>query len=189
MIPSLTQHAHVLVAAHVQAGDTVVDGTVGNGHDTTFLCSVVGPQGRVIGIDIQTTAIEFTKSVLEATQARAELVQGCHADVLSSMHEAGVKGVAAVMFNLGYLPGSDHAVVTRADTTIRALGCALEMVKVGGVVTVLSYRAHDDDEEYHAVATFMSSLDPKIYYVEEVRSCNRRQPDTAPRLFVVHKIR
>lgn len=189
MIPSLTQHAHVLVAAHVQAGDTVVDGTVGNGHDTTFLCSVVGPEGRVIGIDIQATAIEFTTSVMEASQTHAELIQGCHADVLSSMFEAGLKGIAAVMFNLGYLPGSDHAVTTRADTTIRALACALEMVKVGGLVTVLSYRAHDDDEEYNAVATFMTSLDPKIHYVEEVRSCNRRRSDAAPRLFVVHKIR
>lgn len=35
----------------VQPGDTVVDATLGNGHDTLMLCELVGETGRVIGFD------------------------------------------------------------------------------------------------------------------------------------------
>ncbi len=37
----------------VQAGDTVVDATAGNGHDTLFLAKLVGPSGAVYAIDVQ----------------------------------------------------------------------------------------------------------------------------------------
>ena len=42
----------------VQPGDTVVDATLGNGHDTLMLCELVGETGRVIGFDIQPDAVE-----------------------------------------------------------------------------------------------------------------------------------
>ena len=44
----------------VQPGDTVVDATLGNGHDTLMLCELVGETGRVIGFDIQPDAVERT---------------------------------------------------------------------------------------------------------------------------------
>ncbi len=37
----------------VAAGDTVIDATCGNGHDTLELARLVGPSGRVIAMDIQ----------------------------------------------------------------------------------------------------------------------------------------
>lgn len=45
----------------VQPGDTVVDATLGNGHDTLMLCELVGETGRVIGFDIQPDAVERTR--------------------------------------------------------------------------------------------------------------------------------
>ena len=35
----------------VQPGDTVIDATMGNGHDTLMLCEAVGPEGRVYAFD------------------------------------------------------------------------------------------------------------------------------------------
>ena len=47
----------------VQPGDTVVDATLGNGHDTLMLCELVGETGRVIGFDIQPDAGNARASV------------------------------------------------------------------------------------------------------------------------------
>ena len=40
----------------VRAGDTVIDATLGNGHDTLELARLVGPNGLVHGFDIQEKA-------------------------------------------------------------------------------------------------------------------------------------
>ena len=39
---SLIAKAHDCIAATVKQGDTVVDATIGNGHDTLFLANCVG---------------------------------------------------------------------------------------------------------------------------------------------------
>ena len=41
----------------VNAGDTVVDATMGNGHDTLFLAEQVGPEGHVCAFDIQAGSV------------------------------------------------------------------------------------------------------------------------------------
>ena len=48
----------------VNAGDTVVDATMGNGHDTLFLAELVGPEGHVCAFDIQESALESTRALL-----------------------------------------------------------------------------------------------------------------------------
>ena len=53
MSGSLTGLAHELIQEKIQPGDTVVDATIGNGHDTLFLAKCVGETGRVIGFDVQ----------------------------------------------------------------------------------------------------------------------------------------
>ena len=40
-------------------------------------------------------------------------------------------------FNLGYLPQTDHTILTSSATTIPALQAALDVVCVGGVVSVM----------------------------------------------------
>ena len=39
---SLIELAHKVISERVKAGDTVVDATIGNGHDTLFLAKCVG---------------------------------------------------------------------------------------------------------------------------------------------------
>ena len=47
-------------------GMRVIDATMGNGHDTQWLCELVGETGHVYAFDIQPSAVEHTKSRLEA---------------------------------------------------------------------------------------------------------------------------
>ena len=45
------------LAAHLPHAALCIDATCGNGGDTAFLCRLVGPEGRVLGFDIQPEAI------------------------------------------------------------------------------------------------------------------------------------
>jgi len=152
--------ARALVAGWVRAGDTVVDATVGNGHDTLFLCGLVGPAGRVIGFDVQAAAIEATRQRLAAAGQRAELHEESHAGLPDYVGP----GLAAAMFNLGYLPGANKAVTTRRAETLAALAGALARLRPGGGITVVCYPGHAGGAaEAEAVSAWAAGLPPKEY--------------------------
>ena len=56
--------AREILSCAVQSGDTVIDATMGNGHDTAFLCEAVGPSGHVYAFDIQEQAVASTETLL-----------------------------------------------------------------------------------------------------------------------------
>lgn len=141
--PRLTELAHRLVRSRLRPGDCAVDATAGNGRDTAFLAQTVGPTGRVIAIDIQEVAVQRTNSRLQSTGLKnVSVVHGDHSD-LANFLPPEVRGcVGAIMFNLGYLPGGDHSVITRPGSTIAALRTALKELRSGGIVTVVAYPGH-----------------------------------------------
>ena len=72
----------------------------------------------------------------------------------------------AVMFNLGYLPGGDHRLFTRPETSIRAITAALTILKPGGLVSLGIYHGGDSgDEERDALLPWLSGLDQKRFTV------------------------
>lgn len=84
--------------ANVPPDAAVADFTMGNGHDTAFLCGLV-PQGRVYAFDIQPQALENTRLLLaEKGYANATLILDGHEHAKQYIHEP----IAAGMFNLGY---------------------------------------------------------------------------------------
>ena len=48
----------------IRPGDTVCDCTMGNGHDTAYMCQLTGEHGTVYSFDIQQEAITRTKALL-----------------------------------------------------------------------------------------------------------------------------
>ena len=54
------------IASHIRPGGTVVDFTMGNGHDTLWLSERVGAEGRVYAFDIQKAALESSERLLAA---------------------------------------------------------------------------------------------------------------------------
>ena len=144
---SLTKLAHSIVRRAVRLGDTVIDATAGNGHDTVFLSVCTGPTGRVLAIDIQAEAIQSTRSRLETEAiANVTLYQEDHSKVLKSM-QVSSEVVGAIMFNLGYLPGGDKQRTTSAATTTEAIAAGVSLLKQGGVMTVVAYRGHSGGQE------------------------------------------
>lgn len=141
-----TAVAHQVVSDVVGAGDVVIDATAGNGHDTLFLARLVGNEGRVIAFDIQGAAIDSTRQRLRAASMdkRVELHCESHGELLERV---GRDEVAAVMFNLGYLPGGDHEVITEVSETAKAVVQGLFALRAGGVMTIVCYTGHPGGAE------------------------------------------
>lgn len=158
----LTSLAQQAVAAALTPGDLAVDATVGNGHDTLFLARCVAPHGRVFGFDVQAVALAGAHARL-ATAGLAGLVELelCgHERMRERLPTASHGRVAAVMFNLGYLPGADKALVTRAETTLAALDQAVALLRPGGLVSLLLYRGHTGAaDEVAAVEAWLRQLE------------------------------
>lgn len=169
--------AHDWVERVLVPGDSAVDATAGNGYDTLFLARLVGPSGHVHAFDVQAAALEETRRRLrrEGCGERVSL-HGCSH---SRMREAVPDGVKAVMFNLGYLPGSDHAVKTVKEETVPAVQAASELLLPGGVLTVMCYPGHEGGrEECEAVEEFLESLPLPQWRVVRLSSANG-SPDAA----------
>jgi ubiquinone/menaquinone biosynthesis C-methylase UbiE len=101
----------------------------------------VGEAGKVLAFDIQEAAIASTREMLADTgfSARVQLIHASHGTMES---HAASGSVAVVMFNLGYLPGEDHALTTQSQETLAALGAAGRVLKPGGVLSVVCYPGH-----------------------------------------------
>ncbi|URJ52874.1 class I SAM-dependent methyltransferase [Paenibacillus polymyxa] len=162
---SVLSYAHQLVAARVQPGDTAIDATVGTGADTLFLAKAAGKRGRVYGFDIQQEALHCARRRLEenASPSLAEvslLLQG-HEQMREAVPDMLHGKVAAVMFNLGYLPseGADPTVITHTDSTLVALDAALHLLRPRGILTAVLYPGHaGGSEEADAVLQWASAL-------------------------------
>ncbi|WNB73880.1 class I SAM-dependent methyltransferase [Methylomonas koyamae] len=185
---SLVNAAQLAVKSCLRPGDVAVDATLGNGYDTVFLAESVGPAGHVYGFDVQHRALvsSYQKLLANDLQRRVTLRLASHADMLEVLPEQVQGKVAAVMFNLGYLPGADKTVMTRADSTLRALAAACQVLAESGVITVLAYPGHaGGDEETERLAEWMCSIDPSQFKTELLLS--QFDKPGAPRLFILRK--
>ncbi len=156
--------SHELVSRVVLPGDSVVDATMGNGNDTLFLAGLVGGTGKVYAFDIQEQALEKTGQKVKnaGVQDRVALIRDGH----QNMDQYVPKGIKAVMFNLGYLPGGDHKLGTRAETTIAAIEKALALLCREGIVMIVIYYGGDSGfGEKEAVMAYFKTLDAKNYSV------------------------
>ena len=57
----LIQHPRKIVGPHIKAGDTVIDMGCGPGYFTIDMAKMVGPQGRVIAVDIQEKMLAYVR--------------------------------------------------------------------------------------------------------------------------------
>lgn len=168
----------------LEAGDTAVDATAGNGHDTCMLAGLVGEKGTVYAFDIQRQAIAGTAARLaeEGLRDRVVLLNTGHEHIA----EIVPPSVGAVVFNLGWLPGGDKSVTTLWETTRRALEGALSLLRPMGVCTVCVYPGHDAGaEERSELALYLSSLRPQEYNVLHQRFPNAGPG--APECYVIQR--
>ena len=168
---------------HLGVGDTAVDFTMGNGHDTEFLSKTVGITGKVYAFDVQEQAVASTRKNLAAA--------GCpdnYTLILDSHHNVKkyVEGpIKAGMFNLGYLPGSDKSITTMRETTMPAIEAALDLLDHDGVLLIAVYPGHaEGDAEGKMVLDYLAELDRRAICCTLIRIINS---PTSPFFIVVEK--
>ena len=189
-VPSTTQNA---IAQKIIA----IDATCGNGHDTCFLAktlhSVYGNQDmwKILAFDVQKTALANSFSRI------SELELGINAKLhnkIEFIHQsnefakenlAGQK-VAVAMYNLGYLPGSDKKITTKAESTLHSLKQILNCFIEHGVLSVHCYAGHvGGDKELRVVEKFLTQLPSANWQVLKYHVCNKtKNPET---LFIAEK--
>lgn len=180
----ITSWVHHFIEDHVQPGDVCIDATMGNGNDTALFSKLAGEKGRVVAFDIQQLALDNTKAKLEKEQCpeNYELVLASHEYMGDYAEE---NSVSCIAFNLGYLPGGDHAKATRAESSIRAIETGLGLLKKKGMMTVCIYSGGDSGfEEKDAVLSYLKELDSKKYLVIVSEYANRPNDPPIPVLVI-----
>ncbi len=176
----LTERAHAAVRAVLSLGEIAIDATAGNGHDTRVLAAAVGPSGRVFAFDVQSEAIARTAEALGPAHP-VTLLHMSHAEMRAAVPLEYHGRIAAVMFNLGYRPGGDRRIATSAESTLEAIAAALDLLRPGGVLTVLAYPGHSGGaEEAAAVAKALASFEPVVEHGVQAGHAS-------PLLFVVRR--
>ncbi|WP_455220240.1 FAD-dependent oxidoreductase, partial [Kaarinaea lacus] len=168
---SLVTLAKRFISEHVNPGDTVIDATVGNGYDTEYLARCVGAEGHVYGFDIQQQSIANTNARLRVfgLERRVTLFHAGHDSMVEHIEDRLHGQIAAIMFNLGYLPGGDKSIQTQTDSTLKALKQALTLLQAGGIITVVTYSGHaGGDYEAREVSNWLKQSGNESVNVEFV---------------------
>ena len=188
----MVRWAQRLVTEVLEAGDLAIDLTAGNGTDTLFLARQVGPEGRVFAFDVQSEALRHTAARLseagiswtldgQGDAGTVRLVHDSHAR-LTEYTQGPARGIMA---NLGYLPGGDPELTTRAEATLEALRQALDLLAIGGRMALVVYVGHPQgEEECRTVEEWLQGLSARHWHILRMQVANRRQ---APYLLVVER--
>jgi len=178
--------SHEYARRVVKEGDTVIDATCGNGHDTLFLAGLVGNSGKVYAFDIQNEAICNTRKRLldNGMFDRCVLIHDGHENLERYVKEP----VKLVIFNLGYRPGGYHSICTKGETTFKAVQSALNLLEVNGLVILVVYHGGDsgfDERDY--LLEMLPGLNSESAAVMMTRFINL--PNNPPILVCIEKLK
>ena len=158
---SLTSQVQHELRRFLSNGCIAIDATAGNGHDTAFLAKQAGDSGHVYAFDIQAQAIENTHNRLKQLKLdeRVTLVEDSHEHLKTHIPTDQQGKISVIMFNLGYLPGSDKNCITRTESTLSAIDQAVALLRPGGALSIMLYPGHEGgQEETNAVLNWGSNL-------------------------------
>lgn len=134
-----------------------IDCTLGNGHDTLFLSTLFN---KVYALDIQPLALKRSKERLKDT-SNTFLYLLNHKDI----DKLEIKNIDLILYNLGFLPGSDKKITTNYKTTIESIDKAYNILNDNGSIIIASYiRQSNGKEEYDMIIKYL--LENKIIYNE-----------------------
>lgn len=137
--------------------DVAIDATLGNGYDAIFLSNYYK---KVIGIDIQPLAIKRSKEKSKDI-VNIEL----YLDDFNNIAKYNYANL--IIFNLGFLPGSDRKIKTQDYTSYNAILNAYSILD--GVMIIACYIQHDGGyEEYKDIIKSLNENNIK-YKTEEMQ--------------------
>ncbi len=161
----VTEAAHAFVAPALGLGGIHLDATCGNGHDTLFLLRHAPVKHLILALDLQPTAVAETERRVHNAgypNERCRVICDDHANLCHHLPPTPSIGIA--IFNLGYLPGGDHSIITQPSTTIAALETIRRLLVNNGRLAVAVYPDHPggSDESEAVDAWFLRQGVPPV---------------------------
>ncbi len=187
-INNAVQFQHLIWDRSMENAKVVVDATCGNGHDLLYLAKRAQKGCHLYGIDIQMKAIKSSKDLLQSNDIAPEVsltfIHDSHD--LALAHQLKDKVIDLMIFNLGYLPGSNHEIITKSHHTIDAIKEGLNKLSKSGVITIVAYPGTPEGmEEMKSLTSYLSDLEQKLYNVCHWQPLN--QVNNPPELFILQK--
>lgn len=181
------QISHILLKEALNTAKVIVDATAGNGNDTLFLAQNAQPDAKIYAFDIQAEALynakEKMKNSCMRTDIKVNFIQASHDEVQTYVEN----NLDLVIFNLGYLPGGNHAITTKSETTLKALQIMLNKLNVHGHIAIVVYPGHEEGlKESQLIKDFASSLAKKYFTVGWYQMINHN--NNAPALCWIEKV-
>ena len=181
---------HWVWKSHIKKEATVLDATLGNGHDSIFILKEIlnAGTGKLYAIDIQKEAIDSTLKNMQKASLNEFLIgqfhpiKACH----STIDQIEIpENFDLIVYNLGYLPGADKGITTLSETTLISIKKALLKLSAFGMITITLYPGHDEGEvESQHIEAFIQTLDEKSYQVLKLTWQNKK---IAPYVIVIQK--
>ena len=179
-----------IIADYIQTGDIIIDATCGNGQDTVRLAEL--DPTRLFAFDIQEEAVRATRERLEESGYGEALAEGrIHVMRLGHEHMAEyfrtladdpgtlprAKAFAGVIvFNLGFLPGGDKGITTKAETTLEAVRQSMDLLAQDGLICITMYSGHEEGKREKAeLLKFAEALDSHVWHVSYIQMLNQKK--------------
>ena len=179
-VSDISDLSHSIIENHLEKKNVVIDATMGNGYDTVYLGNLVGDSGKVYAFDVQEEACLNYKL---KNRKNVSVVNDSHHKFDEYVIEDKVN---CIMYNLGFLPGSNKEITTLAKTTMKSIEEGLEFLDSNGIMTIAVYRGHAEGKnEEHFIMEYVRNLPKNIYGVMLHEYLNRAK--SAPLLIVIEK--
>jgi 16S rRNA (cytosine1402-N4)-methyltransferase len=94
-------YQETLAGLNVQANGFYIDGTVGAGGHAAGILRASAPQGRLLGLDRDPSAIEISKQALAPFEGRVILMRASFADLCETVQALGLGLADGVVLDLG----------------------------------------------------------------------------------------
>ncbi len=175
----ITHWYHEVIRSQAEREGFYIDATMGKGNDTKLLCELAKDQGRILAFDIQKEALEETEKMLKGYEIGRKMYEDGRIQLILDGHEhmemyAKSETADVICFNFGYLPGGDHRIATKVETSVEAIKKGLKILKRGGMMSLCIYSGGDTGfEEKDAILEYLRSLPAREYTVIQNTYFNR----------------
>ncbi len=181
---SLVTEAHKTIQGTLSAASITLDATMGNGHDTLFLAR---HSAKVYAFDIQQAALDTTYQQVEKHHFTDKVVLIHDSHERMCQHIPADKKMDVIMFNLGYLPRGNTAIITKTMSTLSALNQALKILSPSGIISILCYPGHTGGQEEMATVTnWYQQLNSHQFAITLIHSM--QETDQSPQLFILQAL-
>lgn len=158
---NIVEIAHLLLDDYLNEETISVDMTMGNGFDTLFLAK---KSKKVYAFEIQKEAILNSTKLFKDNNVDNVVVYDQSHENISKLED----DYEVVVFNLGYLPGSDKKITTIGKVTIAAIESVIKK-KTLKALLIVAYPGHENGQiECEMLDDFFDNYDLKDYRLTKI---------------------